>query len=133
MAKGYETNQERVALLNSFGKELARRAKSRCELCEASGVKLSIHEVPPVPKEPDVARCVFICEECLEQVENPKRFQPGERWRCLTKTLWSEVPSVQALVLRLLKRLSGSQDWARETLEDAWVDPEIEEWSAKEP
>ena len=31
MGKGYEENQARLALLQSFGKDLARRAKSTCE------------------------------------------------------------------------------------------------------
>lgn len=132
MAKGYETHQERLAVLSSFGKDLARRAKSRCELCEAPGVKLSIYEVPPVPREPDPAACALLCGECLEQADNPKRFAAGERWRFLTRSLWSEVPAVQVLSLRLLRRQAGSQDWAREALEDAWVDPAIEDWAARE-
>lgn len=132
MAKGYETNQERLAVLSSFGKDLARRAKSRCELCEASGVKLSIYEVPPVPREPDFGICAFLCENCLEQADHPKRFVAGESWRFLTQSLWSEVPAIQALSLRLLRRQADSQAWAREALEDAWVDPAIEEWAARE-
>ena len=131
MAKGYETNQERLAVLTSFGKELARRAKSRCELCEESA-PLGIFEVPPAPREPDIAVCAFLCEFCREQAENPKRFQPGERWRFLTRSLWSEIPAIQALSLRLLRRQGSDQDWAREALEDAWVDPAIEDWAARE-
>ncbi len=130
MAKGYEENQARVAAIASFGKELARRSRSRCELCESSGVKLSAFEVAPVPREPDPDRCLFLCEECREQVEHPKRFQPGERWRCLAQTLWSEVPAVQVMAVRLLRRQADSQSWAREALENAFLDPEIEAWAA---
>lgn len=132
MAKGYESNQERLATLATFGKDLARRAKSRCELCETTGVKLAIFEVPPVPRDPDFAVCAFLCDTCREQAEYPKRFQPGEHWRFLTRSLWSEISAVQVLSLRLLRRQSASQNWAREALEEAWVDPAVEEWAAKD-
>ena len=131
MAKGYDENQARVATIASFGKDLARRSRSRCELCEATGVKLTTFEVAPVPKEPSIDHCLFLCDDCREQVEYPKRFQSGERWRCLTQTLWSEVPVVQVMAVRLLRKLSGSQAWAQEALENAFLEPEIEEWAAK--
>jgi protein PhnA len=88
--------------------------------------------LPPVPKEPEVGRCLFLCDDCRDQAENPKRFRAGERWRFLTQSLWSELPAVQVLAVRLLRRQADSQDWARESLEDAWLDPVIEEWAAQE-
>ncbi len=132
MAKGYEVNQERLAIIAALGKELARRSRSRCELCEASGVKLSAFEVPPAPKIPEVDRCVFLCETCREQVADSRRFQPGERWRCLTQTVWSEVPAVQVMAVRQMRRQADSQDWAREALEEIYLDPEVEEWAGVE-
>lgn len=129
MAKGFEVNQERQAAIASFGKDLARRSKSRCELCETSGVPLKAYEVPPEPKMPELERCVFICDRCREQAENPKRFQAGEDWRCLSQTVWSEVPAVQVMALRLLRRQAGSQPWAQETLEQVFLDPEVEAWA----
>lgn len=131
MAKGREAHDERVAHLNSFGKELARRAKSKCELCEVAGEKLAIIEIPPVPREPDLARCVMLCEGCQMAVENPKKFQAGDHWRCLAQTVWSEVPAVQALAIRLLKRQEDSQVWARETLETVFPDEDVEELAAE--
>lgn len=132
MAKGYEVNQARVGTLALFGKDLARRAHSRCELCEASGVKLSAYEVPPVPALPEFERCVFICDPCREQVENPRKFEPGEHWRCLTQAVWGDLPAVQVLAVRLLRRQAATQPWAREALEDLFLDPEIEEWASQE-
>ncbi len=131
MAKGREAHNERVAHLNSFGKELARRAKSSCELCEVGGQKLSVVEIPPAPREPDLSRCVMLCAACQEAVENPKTFQPGDQWRCLAQTVWSEIPAVQALALRLLKRQEGSQIWARETLETVFPEEEVEALAAE--
>ena len=62
MAKGKEAYEARVAELNLFGKDLARRAKLRCELCERGGETLSIVEVPPAPKDPEFKKCVMLCE-----------------------------------------------------------------------
>ena len=131
MAKGFQENQERVARLAGLGKDLARRARSKCELCEAAGVSLKIYEVPPVPAEPDFDRCLMLCGDCHSAAENPRRFEPGERWRCLAQTIWSEVPAAQVMALRLLRRQAATQPWAREALEEAYVDPEIEAWAEK--
>ncbi len=126
MAKGREEHDARVTHLQSFGKELARRAKSKCELCERAGEKLTIFEVPPEARDPDVARCLLLCERCREQATEVKRFRGGERWRILAEMAWSGVPMVQVMAVRLLRRQSGSQDWAREALETLDLDEDLE-------
>lgn len=113
-------------MLNAFGKDLARRAKSKCELCERGGERLSIHEVPPVPREPDYGRCLLLCGDCLEQASEPRRFRAGEHWRFLAGQAWSENPMVQVVAVRLLRRQAASQDWAREALGGLFLDEEIE-------
>ncbi|WP_422449756.1 MULTISPECIES: phnA protein [unclassified Endozoicomonas] len=128
MAKGLLKHQERQSALSMLGKDLARRAKSKCELCEASGVPLSIHEVEPVPGEPDHDHCLMLCETCKTQLEQPKRLEPNH-WRCLTKSIWSQIPAVQVVSLRLLRKLSERQDWAIEALEHAYLEPDIEQWA----
>ena len=82
MARGLDQHKERQRILSSFGKDLTRRCKSTCELCEAKEVKLSIYEVPPVLSEPEYESCIFICETCSEQLANPKRID-ANHWRCL--------------------------------------------------
>ena len=47
MAKGYDGNQARIEALSLLGKDLARRAKSKCELSGESGVPLKTYEVEP--------------------------------------------------------------------------------------
>ena len=132
MAKGLLKYQERKSALNMLGKDLARRARSKCELCEASGVSLTAYEVAPVPEEPDFEHCIMTCDTCREQLENPKRVQ-SDHWRCLTKSIWSEVPAVQALSLRYLRKFAQQHyQWATDTLEIAYLSPEIEEWADKE-
>ena len=133
MAKGYQENKERMAALSFFGKDLARRARSKCELCESSGVSLSVCEVSPVPSgPPEIERCIFICDSCREQFLNPKKFEAGEKWRCLAQTVWTEEPAIQVAAVRLLKRQADSQAWAREALDGLFLEEEIEEWVTKE-
>ena len=128
MAKGFEQNQNRVAELTSFGKDLARRSRSKCELCENGGVALEVFEVPPAEKFPRIERCAFLCECCVRQMADPRRFELGEQWRCLAQTVWSEIPAVQVLAVRGLRRLAESEAWARSALEEVFVDPEVEAW-----
>lgn len=126
MAKGKEEHEARVAALNTFGKDLARRAKSKCELCERGGEKLAIFEVPPVPREPDAGRCLLLCGDCADQAADSRRFRSGEQWRFLAGQAWNENPMVQVMAIRLLRRLQKSQDWAREALDGLFLDEEIE-------
>lgn len=127
MAKGREEHEAKVAHLNSFGRELARRSKSKCELCEKAGEKLGIFVLPPEPKVPDIDRCLLLCESCRDQAGEVKRFKAGEHWRVLVKTAWSPVPMAQVLAVRLLRRQANSQPWAREALDLLYLDDEIEE------
>jgi protein PhnA len=51
-------------------------------------------------------------------------------WRCLNNSLWSEIPAVQVMSFRMLKRLvSKGEHWAEELAEHAYLDPELEEWA----
>ena len=113
-----------------FGKNLVRRSKSCCELCEESGVKLQVFEVAPVCDEPELESCIFICDTCHEQIENPKRIDAGH-WRCLNNAVWSEVPAIQVASIRMLRLLAIKNDWAEDLLDQAFLDPEIEEWCNK--
>jgi protein PhnA len=129
MAKGLEKHRQRIEALNQFGKDLARRCSSSCELCGASGTKLRIHEVPPIPEEPDYDHCIMICETCQEQIEHPKRMD-SNHWRCLNSAAWSEVTAVQVMAIHLLKRLED-QDWAKELREQLYISPQAESWLEK--
>lgn len=131
MAKGFDKHQERQAALASFGRDLARRAGSKCELCERGGLALRVYEVPPAPREPDIDACLFLCDECREQIERPRSLQP-ERWRFLVNTVWSETPAAQVMAARLLGAIGRGEAWAREALSEAHFDEEIEAWIARE-
>lgn len=126
MAKRLEKHQQRLDNLNRFGKELARRCSSSCELCAATGTKLQIHEVPPVPSEPEFEHCILICEQCKQHIDKPKNSE-SNHWRCLSSSAWSENPAIQVMAVILLKQM-GKEIWAQELLEQLYLSPESEAW-----
>ena len=128
MAKGYEMHQMRRTLLLGLGKDLARRAKSRCELTGAAGVPLRAYEVPPVGEMPDLERTLLLAEPCHAAIQRPQALA-GREWRCLAEAVWSDFPALQVLAWRLLGHLAQREDWAREVLAEVVLDPAIEDWA----
>lgn len=128
MAKGYDTNQQRLKALALLGKDLARRAKSKCELSGEAGVSLKIYEVEPVPSEPDLDKCLLVSEAVLEQLQRPKSLKP-EQWRGLGELIWSEMPAQQMMAHRILSFIAKTQPWAQSILDEAYLDDAIVEWS----
>lgn len=126
MAKGYDQHIERKNKVNSFGKELTRRAKSKCELCETTGVSLSVFEVPPVKDEPEVERCIFICDECKNKLKRVKKAKEND-FRFLTNSIWSEVDMVRALSIKFLTEMAAKYSWAELVLDDLYIDESTEE------
>jgi len=132
MSTGFQRKFHRQNQLSRFAKDLVRRSRSKCELCERRGVKLDVYELQPLEEEPYVDGCIFICDGCRKQIENPKKMIPSH-WRCLNNAIWSETPAVQVMSTRLLRRLTaGRQHWAEELLEHAYLEPDLEEW-ARQP
>lgn len=128
MAKGYELHHARMMALQGLGKDLARRAKSKCELTGAAGVPMRTYEVPPVGEDPDIERTLLISAKCAEMLEHPQRLA-GRSWQCLAEAVWSEMPAVQVVAWRMLNELAKREDWAREALDDVFLDPNVEEWA----
>jgi protein PhnA len=129
MSKARDKHQERHHNLSQFGKDLVRRCGAHCELCNTSGVALSIYEVPPVAAEPQYEHCLMICDTCHTQIERPKRLDPNH-WRCLGTTMWSEVMAAKVTAIVILNHLAKKESWAQELLEQAYLEPEEAEWIA---
>lgn len=127
MAKGLHEHQQRHQGLSRFGKDLTRRSGASCELCDTQGVKLSIHEVPPVPAEPDYDHCVFLCEQCIEQLEQPKK-RDSNYWHFLSLKVWHEVPAIQVLSVWMCRQLASDTPWASELLEQLYLSEEVTDW-----
>jgi len=128
MAKGYNKNKARLDEVRSFGRQLARRSKSRCELCEANQVRLDPVEVLPLPEEPDPEKCAMLCERCAEASRGAKLGDKAQ-WRFLEGTVWTECAPAQVIAVRVLRKLaSDGGTWATDTLDALYLDPEIEAW-----
>lgn len=108
--------------------QLQSRASHVCELCSHTE-KLSSYTISPKDGT-SIDHQVLLCEICLESIEN-KDFSNLNHWRCLTGSIWSEVPAVQSLSYRILNQLS-SQEWAQETMDSVFLDESIIDWALTE-
>ena len=106
-------------------KTLQARSESKCELCGATE-GLNVYEVPP-KSNGSADQCVLLCATCREQIENPEKADV-HHWRCLNESMWSQVPAVQAMAWRMLKRLSG-EGWAQDLLDTLYLDEETLAWA----
>lgn len=109
----------------STEKALHARSESKCELCGAIEC-LGVYEVPP-SSNASVDECVLICQTCLEQINDPQKVD-AKHWRCLNDSMWSQVPAVQVLAWRMLKRLS-SEGWPQDLLEMLYLDEDTLAWA----
>ena len=106
-------------------RELIARSGSKCELC-GSEKGLRVHEVQPA-KNGDLEHCAYICETCESQYNDPSTIDPNH-WRCLNKSMWSEVPAVQVLAYRMLHNIKDV-DWTQDMIDMMYMDEEQLEWA----
>ena len=109
----------------STEKTLHARSESKCELCAATE-DLGVYEVPPSSNS-SADQCVLICETCREQIENPEKID-AHHWCCLNESMWSQVPAVQVMAWRMLKRLSP-EGLAQGLLDMLYLDEETQAWA----
>ena len=99
----------------NIDKALMQRSGGKCELC-GSQENLTAYEVAPKDE------AVVICSTCSASIEDP--VQDANHWHCLSDSMWSAEPAVQAVVYRLLTKL-GAQD----QLDMLYLEPEVLEWA----
>ncbi len=109
----------------SIEEELHVRSESKCELCSTTD-NLDVYEVPP-GSNGGADKCILVCEICRAQIENPEKVDV-HHWRCLNDSMWSQVPAVQVVVWRMLKRLS-SEGWPQELLDTLYLDESTQSWA----
>lgn len=105
--------------------ELFARSESKCELCGASE-GLEVYEVPPA-SDGSAEQSVLLCQVCREQIEDPEKVDVNH-WRCLNESMWSQVPVVQVMAWRMLKRLSA-EGWPQDLLDMLYLDEETQAWA----
>ncbi len=105
-------------------KDLLERNQHKCELCNEEDVRHSYVVSPR--KEGLLQNMVGLCDTCFSDIDSLKQLN---HWRCLEGSVWSTVPSVQALSYRLLQRLADEQ-WAQDTMSSADPGEEIIDWAS---
>ena len=124
MARGRDEHQARKQAVSRLGRGLSRRARNRCELCEAS-TSLQVVEVSPLPEEPDEESAVLVCARCHKAMEGGRGAPEASELRFLEGTAWSEILPVQVAAVRLARRLADEGvDWARDLVDGLYLGEE---------
>lgn len=105
--------------------QLLQRSENKCELCQ-SAETLKLYEVQPQPGNTE-ENCIMVCDTCLSQIEKRADLNVNH-WRCLTTSMWSEVPAVQVVSWRMLNRLSN-EPWAADNLDMMYLEEDTLSWA----
>lgn len=110
----------------SIEQTLRARSGDKCELCGAAD-NLSVYEVPPVA-EPNSDKSILVCATCDSQINATDGDYDMNHWRCLNDSMWSQVPAVQVMAFRMLKRLN-TEGWAQDLLDMIYLEDDVREWA----
>ncbi len=108
----------------SIEQQLMDRAGGQCELCGGTDGLAPVVVAPAAGNSQD--DCVLLCGTCQGQLDNPSDMN---HWRCLNDSMWSQVPAVQVMAWRQLKRLA-SEIWAQDLLDMLYLDDDTQKWAA---
>jgi len=106
--------------------ELLSRSEKKCELCSDTN-ELDVFEVPPT-SDGSAAQSILACATCRDQIDNPGNVDV-HHWRCLNDSMWSGETPVQVMAWRMLNRLSKNEGWARDLLDQLYLDDETLAWA----
>lgn len=114
MAKGRAKQDAYEAALQALGKDLARRAKSRCEL-SGERTSLTIYDLEGSKAEPSLAHVVMVSDTVLDHLagKNLKR----QELHYLDTAVWSELAPVRRTAVRVLEQID--ETWARDAIDNA--------------
>lgn len=105
--------------------QLLQRSENKCELCQSADT-LKLYEV--LPQSGNTAdNCIITCANCLSQIEKREEMN-SNHWRCLTGSMWSEIPGVQVVSWRMLNRLTN-EGWAQDNLDMLYLEEETLAWA----
>ncbi len=109
--------------------QLQSRSNNTCELCSTGNTEFQAYAVPPRNAD-SIDNVVALCPDCYGKITQSD-YSDANYWRCLTGSIWSEVPAVQALSYKLLGKLSA-EEWASETIESVALDEAVILWANAE-
>ena len=107
---------------------LNKRSEGKCELCKAENNVILYEVLPQQGNHEDDS--MMICCKCRAQINKQEELD-SKHWRCLSETMWSEVPGIQVIAWRMLNRFRN-ESWATENLDMIYLDDENLAW-AKAP
>jgi protein PhnA len=111
MARGREKHQARLDAINLCGKDLARRAKRKCELCEEADDPRPYDAAPD--DEPSLDTLILLCARCRGVADGAEA--DPRTLRFLETAVWNEHSHVAAKARELLAGVDAQ--WARDTLD----------------
>lgn len=104
--------------------QLRSRSNGMCELCGSTDGLTAFLVEPGNSTNPD--QHVHACSTCVEQMT--QNTMDSNHWRCLTESMWSEVPAVQVLSWRMLHRIKA-EGWSQDLIEMMYMDDETLTWA----
>ncbi len=124
MARGRDKHQARASALSALGKDLARRARSKCEVCGETGPLRPV--ALTAADEPALDEALLLCERC-ETLLCKGRHEGAETLRFLEEAVWSEFEPVQVAAVKMLETLVDADvdRWPAEAAENLWVSAEV--------
>ncbi len=115
MARGLDKHQEYVDALNLLGRQLARRAKSKCELSGEPGT-LEAFDLIGEPTEPALEHVLLVSPAVRGHLEG-KGLEDRDALRYLEEAVWNPERVVRDAAVRILEQVDAP--WAREAIENA--------------
>jgi protein PhnA len=104
--------------------QLRSRSIGVCELCGSTDGLTAFLVEPGNSTNPD--QHVHACSNCVEQITT--NTMDSNHWRCLTESMWSEVPAVQVLSWRMLHRIKA-EGWSQDLIDMIYMDDETLTWA----
>jgi len=104
---------------------LLNRSGNKCEIC-GSADDIKVYEVQP-QDNPNEENSIVACSVCRNQIDKKAELNQ-EHWKCLTESMWSEVPGVQVVAWRMLNRMR-TESWAADLLDMLYLDDEKLAWA----
>jgi protein PhnA len=104
---------------------LLNRSGNKCEIC-GSADDIKVYEVQPQDTANE-ENSIVACSVCRNQIDKKAELNQAH-WKCLTESMWSEVPGVQVVAWRMLNRMR-TESWAADLLDMLYLDDEKLAWA----